>query len=157
LLNLKVVTYARMELVLVELNGCAISILPSSWATSKLLLKRPPLKLLELPELVRPDDPVNTAFRCCCCKSCILFNAAIFVKDDEETDLLSWCCTDNDALFEGGDDGPDVFKVPGVPGCCALLLLIRQIDDVVRANGVDLRRFGGVVNLRPTIVPTGFW
>ena len=45
-----------------------------------------------------------------------------------------------------------MFKVPGVPGCCALLLLIKQIDDVVRANGVDLRRFGGVVNLRPRTV-----
>ena len=136
-------TYVLIALLLAEPNDWPISNRPSSWATSKLLLKRPPLKLVELPELIR-FVAVKVLFLCCCCKSCILFNAAIFVKEDEETDLLSWCWTDKELFF----DDPGLLSWFGF-GVGLLLLLIRQIDDEVRENCDDFRRCGGVDNLRP--------
>ena len=129
--------------MLVELNDCTISNLASSCATSKLLLKR----FEELPEVILFEEPkaLFLCCCCCCCKSCIRFNAAIFVNEEEETDLLSWCWTDK--FFD--EDGPEVFRGLGV--CCELLLLlfIRQIDEDVREKGGALRRFGGVVSFRP--------
>ena len=136
-------TYVLIALLLVEPNDWPISNLPSSWATSKLLLKRPPVKLVELPELIR-FVAVEALFLCCCCNSCILFKAAIFVKEDDETDLLSWCWTDKELFL----DDPGLLNWLGF-GKGLLLLLIKQIDDDVRENWFDLRRFGGVDNLRP--------
>ena len=139
-----VCTYVLIALVLAEPNDWPISNLPSSCATSRLLLKRLPVRFVELPELIRLVA-FKLLFLCCCsvlcCKSCIRFNAAIFVNDDEETDLRSWCCTDKELL----DDRVDGLGV----GTGLLLLLIKQIDEDVRENWDDLSKFGGVDNLRP--------
>ena len=160
--------YVLIIVLLFEgLNDWLVSNLSSEielWVADKLLLNIPPelcpeSKLEEL--TVR--FLLNILRRCCCCSCCcwsncccfcccnicIRLSAAIFVREEDETDLLSWAgwgtARELPRGVEGGDELTLFIVFDDAFG--ELLLLIRLIDDAVRHKVVDLA-IGDVVSFR---------